>query len=289
LKNRSGILDTGCTSGTGAKHNVDCFHDTSLPSKKVFMLPDKTKIKAANKMGLKHNMRPKASEMNIVPNLHSMLISVPKMADADYIAVFDKKETRIYNSTTTIVAATKDPILVAPRCQDTGLRKLNLDYDVLGQEYPDQFIVGVDKANAIFNLPNTQQSLLYHHAAAGFPPKDTFLDAVRAGNYANVAQPANNPNLKHLPDSDKMQKGHIKGWWKGVWLTKVTAPVTIKVEPGTENPPPPTIKKHYNIFIVVYELLDTIHADQTGAFPVTLQLGYQYIMVGIHLDANYIY
>jgi hypothetical protein len=53
LKNRFGILDTGCTSGAGAKHNTDCFHDTGLPSKKVFMLPDKTNIKATNKMRLK--------------------------------------------------------------------------------------------------------------------------------------------------------------------------------------------------------------------------------------------
>ncbi len=69
--------------GMGAKHDVDCFHDTGLPSKKVFMLPDKTRIRATNKMQFKHNLRPKASEMNIVPNLHSMLISIPKMADAD--------------------------------------------------------------------------------------------------------------------------------------------------------------------------------------------------------------
>jgi hypothetical protein len=96
--------------------------------------------------------------------------------------VFDKKEARIYNITTTIVSATKEPILVAPRYQDTGLWKLDLDYEVLGQEYPDQFIADVNKANAIFDLPNTQQSLLYYHAAAGFPPKDTFLDAVRARN-----------------------------------------------------------------------------------------------------------
>ena len=82
------------------------------------------------------------------------------------------------------MSATKDPIYVAPHCQDTGLWKLNLDNEVLGQEYPDLFIAGVDKANAIFNLPNTQQSLLYHHAAVGFTPKDTFLDAVWAGNYA---------------------------------------------------------------------------------------------------------
>jgi hypothetical protein len=44
IRNRSGILDTGCTSGVGAKHNVDCFRDTGLLSEKVFMLPDKTRI-----------------------------------------------------------------------------------------------------------------------------------------------------------------------------------------------------------------------------------------------------
>jgi hypothetical protein len=68
--------------GAGAEHNVDCFHDTSLLSEKVFMLLDKTKIKAINKMQLKHNLQPKVSKMKVVPNLHSTPISVPKMADA---------------------------------------------------------------------------------------------------------------------------------------------------------------------------------------------------------------
>jgi hypothetical protein len=72
-------------------------------------------------------------------------------------------------------------------------------------------------------------------------------------------------------------------------LTKVRAPVLIKIELGTGNPPPPTIKKHYNIFVVVYELLNTVYTDQTSAFLMTLQQGYRYIMVGIHLDANYIF
>ncbi len=73
----------GCTLGAGAKHDADCFHNTSLLSKKVLMLLDKTKIKATTKMRLKHNLWPKTSKINIVPNLHSTLISVPKMADAD--------------------------------------------------------------------------------------------------------------------------------------------------------------------------------------------------------------
>ena len=97
--------------GAGAKHNPDCPHDTSLLSEKVFMPLAKTKIKATNKMWLKHDLRPKASKMNIVRNLHSTLISVPKMADADYIAVFDKKEARIYDAMTNIVSATKDSMV----------------------------------------------------------------------------------------------------------------------------------------------------------------------------------
>jgi hypothetical protein len=50
--NQSGILDTGCTLGMGAKHDVDCFRDTGLRSEKVFMLPDKTRIRALKKMQL---------------------------------------------------------------------------------------------------------------------------------------------------------------------------------------------------------------------------------------------
>jgi hypothetical protein len=68
---RSGILDTGCTLGAGAKKDMDCFHDTGLPFKKVFMLLDTSKIKATKKMQLKHDLRARAGKKNIVPNLHS--------------------------------------------------------------------------------------------------------------------------------------------------------------------------------------------------------------------------
>jgi hypothetical protein len=211
IRNRSGILDTGCTLGAGDKHDAYCFHDTGLPSEKVFMLPDKTRNRASKKRQLKHNLRHKASKVNIIPNLHSTLISVPKMAGADYIAVFDKKEARIYDATTTIISASEDPILVIPHCQNTGLWKLVLDYEVLGRKYPDQFIPGVNKANAIFDLPNTCQSLLYHHALEGFPPTETFVAAVRVGNYATWPGLTITLILKHFPNLDKMQKGHMKG------------------------------------------------------------------------------
>ncbi len=81
ISNRTRILDTGCSSGAGAEKDIDLFIDTGSPLEKIFMLPDKTTIKATRRMQLRHNLQPEASKMNIVPNMHSTLISVLKMAD----------------------------------------------------------------------------------------------------------------------------------------------------------------------------------------------------------------
>ena len=244
-------------------------------------------------MRLKHNLRAGAGEMNIVPNLHSTLISVPKMAEHGYIAVFDKNEARIYDGTTTMITASEEPIIVAPRCDNMGLWKmtLDLDYEILGRTSSDQFIAGVDEANAIFDLPNSRQSLMYFHAAAGFPTKESFTDAVRAGNYATWPGLTTTLISKHFPDSNETQKGHMKGQRKGVRSTKPKSTSEIRIEPGTEDSPSNlvTIRKLNDIFVKIYELVETIHTDQTGAFPVTSQQGYRYIMVGIHIDANYIF
>jgi hypothetical protein len=157
-------------------------------------------------MQLKHNLQAGAGEINIMPNLHSTLISMPKMADYGYIAVFDKTEARIYDGTTTTITALGEPIIVAPQCYDTGLWKmeLNLNYEVLGTACPIQFIAGVDKANAIFDLPNNRKTLKYLHASVGFPAKETFLAAVRAGNYATWPGLTTTLIAKHFPDLDEM-------------------------------------------------------------------------------------
>jgi hypothetical protein len=158
---------------------------------------------------------------------------------------------------------------------------LDLDYKILGRTSSDQFIAGVDVANAIFDLPNSQQSLMYFHAAAGFPTKESFTDAVRAGNYATWPGLTTTLISKHFPNSDETQKGHMKGQRKGVRSTQVKPAVEIKIKPGQEDAPPKlvAIRKLNDIFVKIYELAETIHTDQTGAFPVTSQRGYRYIMV----------
>ncbi len=171
---KTGILDTGATSGAAPEENKDCFADTGIPSTKIFMFPDKRTNKATKKMLMKHNLCESAREMNIVPGLHSTLISILKLADAGYTTVFTKKGAAIYDDYTTKITTSKPPVLNTNRCNHTGLWKLTLD----DQNKENHKSPPENKAkNVIFDLPSTRQSFLWYHAAAGWPPKETFLTA----------------------------------------------------------------------------------------------------------------
>jgi hypothetical protein len=111
------------------------------------MLPDKSKVRATHKMLLKHKIREGAREMNIVPGLHSTLVSVPKMLDKDFIVVLDKKSAKTYDATTTTISASEQPVLEAPRCTSTGLWLMPLDADG-DKEHNDHHNDNIERENA---------------------------------------------------------------------------------------------------------------------------------------------
>jgi hypothetical protein len=80
-----------------------------------------------------------------------------------------------------------------------------------------------EKANTIFELPSTRQTILYHHSSAGFSVKETLLDAIRAGNYTTWPGLTVAALHKYFPDSDETQKGHMKGQRQGVRSMKQKA------------------------------------------------------------------
>ena len=86
---------------------------------------------------------------------------------------------------------------------------------------------------------------MYFHAAAGFPTKETFMDAVRAGNYATWPGLTTTLISKHFPDSDETQKGHMKGRRKGVRSTKVKPAIETKNRAGTRGRTAKT-RRHQN-------------------------------------------
>jgi hypothetical protein len=181
-------------------------------------------------MRLKHKLRPAAREMNIVPGLHSTLVSVPKLVDARYTTVISKKGAVIYDDHTTTITADKPLILEADRCNLTGLWKLPLlPEGIVANGEPSH-----DKAiNIIFDLPSSCQNILWKNAAAGFPPKETFIRAIHNGNYATWPKLTLQLIHKYMPDLDETAKGHLKGQRQGIRLTKQKAfKKMIKVKEG---------------------------------------------------------
>ncbi len=131
--------------------------------------------------------------------------------DKDYIVVFDKKFAKTYNAKTTTITATAEPVLKAPRCTATSLWLMPLENKTNGSNQASNIEGVTERANAIFELPSTCQTILYHHALAGFPIKETLLNAVQAGNYATWPGLTIAALHKYFPDSAEMQKGHMKG------------------------------------------------------------------------------
>jgi hypothetical protein len=145
--------------------------------------------------------------MNIVPGLHSALVSIPKLAEVGYKTILTKDGTAIYNDNTTAITASNPPILESIWCQDTGMWRLNLDPKNPNTHSPKEQHVTPTTISVIFNLLSSCKTFFWYHASAGFPPKETFIDAVRNGNYATW------PNLtmtlinQYYPDLDELHHG----------------------------------------------------------------------------------
>ncbi len=107
------ILDTGATSSVALEEDKEALEETGMTSKTFVFLIKQTR-RATKTMLLKHKLRPTAREMNIVPGLHSTLISVPKLANAGYTTIFEHDKATIYDATTTTIQANNQPILKAP-------------------------------------------------------------------------------------------------------------------------------------------------------------------------------
>jgi len=208
---RCAFLDLGATSRAAPEEDKQDLDNTSEMSRKTFMFPDRQTGKAAKKMLLKHNLRKQAREMNTLPSLHSALVSVPMLADTGYMTVITKNSAATYNYNTTAITASTLPVLESDWCQHTGMWRLNLDPKNTNTHSPDNQHTTPKTINVIFSLPSSCETFLWYHTSAGFPPKETFIDAVCNGNYATWPKLMVSIINQYYPDSDKTVKEHLKG------------------------------------------------------------------------------
>ena len=131
----------------------------------------------------------------------------------------------------------------------------------------------------MYDIPSIRQTVRYLHATAGFPTEETWIKAIKAGNYNTW--PTITPQVVrcHFPESNETQQGHMKWQRQGVQSTMVREETESNV---------PAIPKAKDIYINIHNVTETMHTDQTGRFPATSSRGNKYGMVLVQADGNFI-
>jgi hypothetical protein len=121
----------------------------------------------------------------------------------------------------------------------------------------------------------------FYHARLGFPVKQTWLDAIKAGNCDTFEGLTYSNAAKYCPDADETIMGHLSQQCQNVRSTKAkpTSPAPLAVLP-------PPVETPSNQVFVVTKLLSQLFTDNTGRFPIRACSGNQYIMIAFHPNRN---
>ena len=110
----SAVADSGVTSSVGTKRDrkKNAFAATGRQLDKAFHMPNSNVKKASNMDELHQDVRHPAKDVHIVPRIKcDSLLSIPKFADANYVAIFDKDKVNIYNANKTTIIVSQGRIL----------------------------------------------------------------------------------------------------------------------------------------------------------------------------------
>ena len=140
------------------------------------------------------------------------------------------------------------------------------------------------------DLPNIGALVGFYHACLGFPVKQTWLDAIKAGNCDTFEGLTYSNAAKYCPDSDEMIMGHLTQQRQNVRSTKpkqpTPAPLVLPSLPLVLPPPP--IASPSNLIFVKTHLLSKLCTNDTGRFPVRARSGNHYVMIVFHTNGNLI-
>ena len=152
----------------------------------------------------------KAQEADILPGLKRPLMSVNTMSNEGYTTVFHpgKKSATVHKPGTFRILPTDKPVL-------TGINSNGL-WTVSTKEIDIK-----ENINHAYSIPSTKGKIRFLHAAAGFPTKETWLKAIKAGNYVTWPGITTKTVNRHFPESDETTKGHMKKQRQNVRSTRV--------------------------------------------------------------------
>ncbi len=238
--------------------------------------------------------------MNIMPDLHLALVSIPKLADAWYttLLILTKDGTAIYNNNTTAITASNPPILKSNRCQHTGMWRLNLDPENPGPLSSDEQHVNPKTINVILWSPKLTRNISLVPRIIRIPTKRNIHQRRPQQKLWNMAKTNGEAHQPLLPWFGRDSKRTFKRPTPRYLINKAKSiGENYRKQEGQDQDrgrkitflSHPTHQSPWSFLLHREDLSNSIHNDQTGAFPFTSQQGNRYIMMAIHLDANYIF
>ena len=137
------------------------------------------------------------------------------------------------------------------------------------------------------DLPSVGALVGFYHACLGFPVKQTWLDAAKAGNFESFDGLTYSNIARYCPDADETILGHLAQQRQNVRSTRPRAP---RAPSGLPTPAiaatTPTLASNELYLNVVP--ISKLYTDDTGRFPVRARSGNQYVMIAYHADGNLI-
>ena len=288
-KRNTMVIDSGATS-----HFVRQSEQlqSTGPSDKVVMLPNGSTIAATHTVDLPFRaLSTAARKAHVLPNLTSnSLVSVPKLADAGYTTIFHAGNSGVtIHDDNEITIQTRKPAVLQGWRDKTGLWRLDCEDTKTNRIERKSTAPGrqpstsgkPDSAANVYTLPSIKRATKFLHAAAGFPTKDTWLQAISRGYYRSWPGITPRTVRRHFPDDSKeTHKGHMKKQRQNVRSTKQHI-----IDDSMDQ-------THHlskqQVLVKVINATQTIYTDQTGRFPVQSSRGNGLLMVIFDVDANYI-
>jgi hypothetical protein len=124
------------------------------------------------------------------------LMRIRQLADQEYTTIFHLYlQGATVHDNDSFKLVTNKPLLLQGWRDNGGLWRVPL---------------AEEKALNVYKLPSTKEVIRFEHAALGFPPKSSLVEAIHNKNLVTFpGMSADNVN-NFFPGSDETQKGHMR-------------------------------------------------------------------------------
>ena len=223
-----------------------------------------------------------------MPGFSHTLLGVGPICDADCTVTFRKDSVVVRDATNRFIL-TGWIEAQAPYLWRIALIPDNMDIPKVPQDALRVSLV----AYSAYDLPSVEALVRYFHASAGFPVRFTWIDAIKAGNYALWPGLTINNARRYCPSANETILGHLVQGRQGVCSTTQerrgarypATPATMTAPPGGTSDNQLLHAKELHIQV---RHISKLYTDDTGRFPVRARSSNQYVMIAYNCDLNVI-